>query len=219
MCSFQPQNFLSDLGGVLGLWLGMSILTLFEYVEFLIDMVIFSCIAHFRKNRVKSMDGALPQKSSLGGALPPKLYNTSASSRPKSVGGSSECLVGTDDGAMGMDQRSRSQSLSYSVAGERECGSHMDDISEHSADEAPPSRQSRRSTTPEYFASPSRGQSERRRASMPYYNMKSARSTPTTALSARQVSLSDQEPPVEMEGLTTPPPPYSSRRGSETSSS
>lgn len=39
-CNFQFTQFLSDSGGVLGLWLGMSLLTVFEMFEFVLDIAI-----------------------------------------------------------------------------------------------------------------------------------------------------------------------------------
>ena len=47
----QPQNYLSDLGGVCGLWLGMSILTFFEFVEFVMDAIVLFCVDLFRKKK------------------------------------------------------------------------------------------------------------------------------------------------------------------------
>lgn len=41
---FQVWNYISDCGGTLGLWLGCSIITLFEFFELLSDLLIFSCL-------------------------------------------------------------------------------------------------------------------------------------------------------------------------------
>ena len=43
----QFTQYLSDCGGVLGLWLGMSLLTIFEFVEFALDisvLVVSVCV-------------------------------------------------------------------------------------------------------------------------------------------------------------------------------
>ena len=40
VCFFQPSNYLSDVGGAMGLWLGMSLLTLFEFLEFVLDVAV-----------------------------------------------------------------------------------------------------------------------------------------------------------------------------------
>ena len=37
---FQASNYLSDIGGVLGLWVGFSILTIFEFIELSMDLVM-----------------------------------------------------------------------------------------------------------------------------------------------------------------------------------
>lgn len=37
---FQPSNYLSDIGGVLGLWVGFSMLTITEFVELLMDIIM-----------------------------------------------------------------------------------------------------------------------------------------------------------------------------------
>jgi len=38
----QFTQYLSDCGGVLGLWLGMSLLTIFEFVEFALDISVLA---------------------------------------------------------------------------------------------------------------------------------------------------------------------------------
>ena len=41
MFAFQGGNYASDLGGVIGLWFGLSLLTLFEFVEFVMDILVY----------------------------------------------------------------------------------------------------------------------------------------------------------------------------------
>ncbi len=38
--SFQFGSYISDLGGVLGLWMGFSILTVFEFLEVALDLIM-----------------------------------------------------------------------------------------------------------------------------------------------------------------------------------
>jgi uncharacterized membrane protein len=37
---FQPGRYLSDIGGVLGLWIGFSILTVAEFIELGMDFIV-----------------------------------------------------------------------------------------------------------------------------------------------------------------------------------
>ena len=39
---FQLLQYISDLGGVLGLWFGFAIMTFIEFFEFFVDLVIIS---------------------------------------------------------------------------------------------------------------------------------------------------------------------------------
>jgi len=40
--AFQLLQFISDLGGVLGLWFGFAIMTFIEFFEFFVDLVILT---------------------------------------------------------------------------------------------------------------------------------------------------------------------------------
>lgn len=58
------------MGGVFGLWLGMSILTLFEFFEFLLDLLVLTCATKTSRNRVKSLGSGEKEKQAenIGGA-------------------------------------------------------------------------------------------------------------------------------------------------------
>ena len=40
ICCIQPDEFASDVGSVLGLWMGISAVTVVEVTEFLLDMLL-----------------------------------------------------------------------------------------------------------------------------------------------------------------------------------
>ena len=51
------SNYLSDLGGSIGLWIGMSLFTVFEFFEFLMDIVVLTCSKLCRKrSKVEDID-------------------------------------------------------------------------------------------------------------------------------------------------------------------
>ena len=39
----QNSQFFADIGGAVGLWIGASLLTLFEYFELGIDLLVIAC--------------------------------------------------------------------------------------------------------------------------------------------------------------------------------
>ncbi len=51
MISLQAGKFICDIGGLLGLWIGFSFLTVFEFVELLFDVVL---AAVFKAGRAAS---------------------------------------------------------------------------------------------------------------------------------------------------------------------
>lgn len=54
---FQIENFLSDIGGQLGLWLGVSILSGAEVVELLAMMLIYLITGKNNKNNSSTTSG------------------------------------------------------------------------------------------------------------------------------------------------------------------
>ena len=42
-CILQGSQFVSDLGGTAGLWVGASVLTIIEVIDLLVQIVIFPC--------------------------------------------------------------------------------------------------------------------------------------------------------------------------------
>lgn len=50
---FQSGQFLSDLGGAIGLWVGASIITVFEYVEWILDSIVLACLKCRKKGKVR----------------------------------------------------------------------------------------------------------------------------------------------------------------------
>ena len=62
---FQWPNFASDIGGILGLWLGLSILSAFEFFELASDFVVFLCIkCSRRKEAAEDSESPPPPYSS-----------------------------------------------------------------------------------------------------------------------------------------------------------
>lgn len=61
----QLSKFLSDIGGTLGLWLGMSILSIVEFIEFFVDLGVFAGIkVHDRcnkQNKINAINSGMNQ--------------------------------------------------------------------------------------------------------------------------------------------------------------
>ncbi len=56
---FQDSNYLSDIGGVLGLWVGFSILTIFEFIEYAMDLIVLCCARRGARNRRPGSEGKI----------------------------------------------------------------------------------------------------------------------------------------------------------------
>ena len=50
---FQASSYLSDIGGVLGLWVGFSMLTIAEFLEFGLDLTVLSVTTCFQSQRTR----------------------------------------------------------------------------------------------------------------------------------------------------------------------
>ncbi|XP_064625139.1 FMRFamide-activated amiloride-sensitive sodium channel-like [Lineus longissimus] len=75
--SYGIGDLLSSLGGTFGLWMGLSIITVFEFVEFFIDLIRLAIVDRILKNKKRSSD--MPSKSDgqndVSHISPPNLYH------------------------------------------------------------------------------------------------------------------------------------------------
>ncbi|RUS76492.1 hypothetical protein EGW08_015746 [Elysia chlorotica] len=46
---YELDQFLSDVGGTIGLWIGLSLLSLFEIIHLFTDVFLYICCAHRRR--------------------------------------------------------------------------------------------------------------------------------------------------------------------------
>jgi hypothetical protein len=72
------SKFLSDIGGVLGLWLGMSLLTIFEFVEFGIDLAIIGTMVSCMKCKSKNQVDDVSIKPSRSNSMSPRPQSTAS---------------------------------------------------------------------------------------------------------------------------------------------
>ncbi|XP_077988550.1 epithelial sodium channel subunit alpha-like [Glandiceps talaboti] len=57
--SYLIEDLLSDMGGQLGLWIGVSIITVFEMIQFLLSVISLCCGQMTNKSRIQTSDHTL----------------------------------------------------------------------------------------------------------------------------------------------------------------
>ncbi|KAK2176081.1 hypothetical protein NP493_686g01016 [Ridgeia piscesae] len=63
--SYSKVSFVSDVGGILGLWIGCSVLSLFEFLELSMDFFMLAVLRVFRRQRKGKTPSAKPTGKSL----------------------------------------------------------------------------------------------------------------------------------------------------------
>jgi len=70
----QVESYFSDIGGTLGLYLGMSLMSVVEFFELLLDLIIWAIIrcsiARKAKRQIGSQQGGDGDPSGSGGRMP-----------------------------------------------------------------------------------------------------------------------------------------------------
>jgi len=72
----QVESYFSDIGGTLGLFLGMSLMSIVEFIELFMDLIIFAiihCRISMRARRrlaAQQMNGEAPTGSNNGPRMP-----------------------------------------------------------------------------------------------------------------------------------------------------
>ncbi|KAK2176079.1 hypothetical protein NP493_686g00003 [Ridgeia piscesae] len=72
--SYTTVNFASDIGGILGLWIGCSIISLFEFLELSMDCIALAVMRLFRRRRPKRVDPVSPSVKPPGSRRQPTPY-------------------------------------------------------------------------------------------------------------------------------------------------
>lgn len=63
----QTSQFASDVGGTIGLWVGCSVLSILEFVEFFIDVFVLLCVRLNLYSRVKGNGSSAGSQGGQGG--------------------------------------------------------------------------------------------------------------------------------------------------------
>ena len=64
-CFFQFGQFASDLGGVVGLWVGASVITCFEYIEYILDILVLWISKSNNKNTRSKIDNSFSGNNTI----------------------------------------------------------------------------------------------------------------------------------------------------------
>ena len=62
---FQFGQFASDLGGAVGLWVGASVITCFEYIEYILDLLVLWISKSNNKSRRSETDNSFSGNNAI----------------------------------------------------------------------------------------------------------------------------------------------------------